>query len=252
MKKSILALIGILMVFLLAACSNEQPAANENTGSFQIVTAEPIDTEQPQEADPENSPEHTSDETSDAEDDQELPYWEDGSNPWGPTESIASEETREQIYSEYQEEYELIKSQPWATEPSDTQVTENIPLLTSVLSQIAPERTPRITYAHMKVTALTEDIDTYLGELIFWAYVSIDGVEEIPEGSEQAVAINDGNPFCIVRASTKHAESILLYVMSPDEIQSWYRAGETSSIKGWVVGVAQDAIVLCVPKLSGG
>ena len=32
MKKSILALIGILMVFLLAACSNEQPAANENTG----------------------------------------------------------------------------------------------------------------------------------------------------------------------------------------------------------------------------
>lgn len=188
----------------------------------------------------------------DAEATSAVPYWQDEpEGPW-PTESIVDDTDRERIHTEYQKGYDLLKGQPWQFSSSDEQLATNIPLLLDALSHLTAEETPHVTYAHMKVAALTQDAETYLGELTHWARVSIDSVEQVAAESELAQALNSGSAFCIVYATTRHEEAIELYIMNPDEIDSWYRAGMNHSIQGWIVGADSDAVVLCVPGLSGG
>ena len=243
MKKIITILMLLCTVIFISSCSFEHTLASQSTEIAQQEIPSLTDTITPQDKAQTNT-----------EGNIEELYWDDPvTDPTWPSESIVSEENREQIQSEYKKGYELIKNQPWITEECDTQVADNIQLLLEATSQLTGKELPRITYAHVKTSVLANDIENYFGELLYWAAVNIDEVEEVPESSEFAQTVNNGKPFCIVHSTTRHDESILLYVMDTTGIDSWY--GENiarSSIKAWMVGVERDAIVLCVPALAGG
>lgn len=239
MKKAFMYFIVLCMLIFISACTVKEVGTNSDLEDSHEELSAQADKDDAQ----------LSEESTDS-----LPYWTDtASDPEWPTESITTEEMREQIHEKYRKGYELIRGQPWVTGHSDTHVFENIQLLLSAISQLKTEELPRATYSEMKTAALSENMDTYVGELMYWASVYIDEVEEVPAHSELAEAVNAGREFCIVHTTTRHDESILLYVMDSDGISSWYRNDiERNSLKGWLVGTEQDAIVLCIPKLSGG
>lgn len=183
---------------------------------------------------------------------EDLPYWVDEPDPWGPTESIVSEERREYIRTEYQKGYNLIKNQAWSFETGEENYQNNIILLVNALSQLSAEETPPITYSQMKTSALCDDLEVYMGELVFWASAHIDTVTTIEEDTELAQSLNQGNSFSIVEATTKHDEYIRIYIMDSKNVSTWYQPGINHSLKGWVVGADENGLVLCVPSLSGG
>ena len=169
-----------------------------------------------------------------------------------PGRSFIPNEVREQTISNYQEGYGYLKEQAWETAEADPWLNGNIHVLISALEELPVEKRTPPTYAEMRVSVIIRDIDKYYGDLLCWAGVTITGVTEYGGDSVEAQKINADKPFCIVTARTVHDEELILFVMDNSRIYEFYQAGIMNSIRGYPVGVLDNALVLCVKGLYGG
>ena len=260
MKKFIVACCVLIVLFCVSGCERNEvhvTVGNEILPEEQDIILEealyedtPIVAGSQLNTDTANGDEINSKEI-DTETSEDPHYWVDEADPWGPTESIVSDERRMYVQTEYKKGYELIKGQAWDYEIGEEHLRNNISLLLDALSQLSSEEVPKITYAQMKTSALSENLETYIGELVFWATAHIDKVTLIEEANSDQ-EFNKGKAFYIVEATTKHNEFVRIYIMDTNNIFTWYQVGTNHSLRGWIVGADERGVVLCVPSLSGG
>ncbi len=160
--------------------------------------------------------------------------------------------SREEIREYFAKGLEVLKNLPWDMETLDASANQNIQTLRQGIENMEYD-VPTWTFHNVVPSEVINSLSDYFGEAMFYHNREITSMTRFNNEDEESQIAGVTDDYYIIEAKFDEENTIQIFVMDDNQIDSFFQVGRFTNVFGWPVGVSPDGYLqLCIPGISGG